>query len=60
MRTFAFGADDARAGAADVLADMLAGVDPVQRERDVEAAAAVEQAAIMDQGAQHYASAGHG
>jgi integrase len=44
MRTFAFGADDARSMVAALLADMLKGIDPVQRERDSKAAAVVKAA----------------
>lgn len=43
LRSFPFGAEDARVKAAGVQAQMLAGVDPVQQERDA-AAAAVKQA----------------
>jgi Arm DNA-binding domain len=45
LRSFSFGADDARAKAATVQALMLAGVDPVQREKDAAAAAEVKAAA---------------
>jgi integrase len=50
LRTFPFGADDARARAAAVQAQMLAGVDPVQRERDATAAAVVKAAEKKVQG----------
>jgi integrase len=45
VRSFAFGAEDARAKAAAVLAQLLAGVDPVaeQERKEVEAAARAEQ-----------------
>jgi hypothetical protein len=39
VRSFGFGVDDARARATAIQAQMLAGVDPVQRKRDDEAAA---------------------
>lgn len=45
LRTFPFGADDARAKAAAVLAQLLAGVDPVaeQERKEAEATARAEQ-----------------
>lgn len=45
LRSFPFGADDARTGAAAVLAQLLAGIDPVQEQerKEVEAATRAEQ-----------------
>lgn len=42
LRSFPFGTDDARAKAAAVQAQMLAGVDPVQKLKDEEAATVVK------------------
>lgn len=41
LRSFPFGAEDARAKAAAVQAQMLAGIDPVQQRKDAEVAAVV-------------------
>ncbi|MFL6600168.1 MAG: tyrosine-type recombinase/integrase [Steroidobacteraceae bacterium] len=43
LRTYPFGAEDARTKAAAVQAQMLAGIDPVQKQKDDEAAAAIQQ-----------------
>jgi integrase len=49
LRSFPFGADDARAKAATMQAMMLAGIDPVQLRKDEEAAAVskAEQARVL-------------
>jgi integrase len=60
LRTFPFGAEDARAKAAAVQAQMLAGVDPVQQRKDAEVAAVVKaekdkaQSTSLQQTIDHY------